>query len=284
MTDWPGAPDEVFTVPASDGLELVMERFDPIDPSDRVLVFIHGIGNYPGPYRRFARALAEAGTTVYLPHLRGHGSSGRRGAMGSPRTVLTDIESILARVRDLEPARSVTLGGESMGGLFALAYAASPRPAPDRLLLLVPALWPNWRSWIGTARDILSLPLSASIEERVKVVHAPINGEPTRSEEFSRGTRADPNMLPRPSVAYLLTIGRLMLGSTWRYPKRVMCPCLIMQADEDRVLDARSARTLAERMPNAEFEAIPEAWHNVLWDPTSEATTARIAEWLSRTA
>jgi alpha-beta hydrolase superfamily lysophospholipase len=276
----------VATVPAADGVALTVERFDASRDAERALIFIHGIGNYPGPYRRFARALAGAGTTVYLPHLRGHGSSGTRGAMGSPARVLDDIGAIVAAVRADHPDDELILGGESMGGLFALAYTASDRPtsrrpAPDRLLLLVPALWPNWRSWFGTARDILSLPLSASIEERVKVVHAPINGEPTRSEQFSRGTRADPNMLPRPSFGYLLTIARLMLGSTWRYPKRVTQPCLIMQAGADRVLDARAAHALAARMPQAEIETIADAWHNVLWDPTAGATTARVAAWLN---
>jgi alpha-beta hydrolase superfamily lysophospholipase len=202
--------------------------------------------------------------------------------MGSPSTVLGDLQSVVEYVRDGAPDSELVLGGESMGGLFALAYTASARSAPDRLILLVPALWPNWRSWFGTARDILALPLSASVEERVKVVHAPINGEPTRSEEFSRGTRADPNMLPRPPIGYLLTIGRIMFGATRRYAPRVTCPCLIMQAESDRVLDARAASTLAARMPNAEFESIPDAWHNVLWDPTAEATTARVAAWLAR--
>jgi len=283
VTDWPGAPDAVISVEARDGVPLTVERFDAASPDGRALIFIHGIGNYPGPYRRFGRALAEAGTTVYLPHLRGHGSSGTRGHMGSPRTVLSDIAHLVERVR-ADGASEVVLGGESMGGLFALAYTASSRPKPDRLLLLVPALRPNWRSWFGTARDVLSLPLSASVEERVKVVHAPINGEPTRSEEFSRGTRADPNMLPKPPLGYLLTIGLTMLGATRRYPGRVTPPTLILQAEADRVLDARAARTLAARMPSAEFETIPDAWHNVLWDPTAEATTARVAKWLSRGA
>jgi alpha-beta hydrolase superfamily lysophospholipase len=271
----------VVHVAAPDGLDLAVERFEPGVPTGRALIFIHGIGNYPGPYRRFARRLADAGTTVYLPHLRGHGSSGTRGRMGSPTTVLDDIAALVHAVRAEGAASELVLGGESMGGLFALAYTASARPAPDRLLLLVPALWPNWRSWLGTARDILALPLSASIEERVKVVHAPINGEPTRSEEFSLGTRTDPNMLPQPSFGYLLTIARLMLGSTWRYPQRISQPCLIMQAGADRVLDGRAAHALAARMPHAVIETIPDAWHNVLWDPTTEATTARVAQWLA---
>jgi len=281
VPEWPGSPDNIITVAARDGLALTVERFDPPAPAGRALVFIHGIGNYAGPYRRFARDLADAGTTVYLPHLRGHGSSGTRGRMGSPAVVLGDIESIVTAVRGQATGAELVLGGESMGGLFALAYTASQRSAPDRLLLLVPALWPNWRSWLGTARDVLTLPLSASVEERVKVVHAPINGEPTRSEEFSRGTRADPNMLPKPPIGYLLTIGRIMFDATGRYAPRVTCPCLIMQASEDRVLDARAAHALAARMPDAQIETIPEAWHNVLWDPTAEATTARIAEWLA---
>jgi alpha-beta hydrolase superfamily lysophospholipase len=270
----------VLSIAARDGLALTVERFDPAEPGGRSLIFLHGIGNYAGPYRRFARALADAGTTVYLPHLRGHGDSGTRGRMGSPTVVLGDIESIVIAVRAQAPGYEVVVGGESMGGLFALAYSASTRSAPDRLLLLVPALRPNWRSWFGTARDILALPLTASVEERVKVVHAPINGEPTRSEQFSRGTRADPNMLPRPPIGYLLTIGRIMFRATGRYASRVTCPCLIMQAEADRVLDARASHALAARMPDAQLETIPDAWHNVLWDPTSEATTARVAAWL----
>ena len=282
LPDWPGSPDATFEVAAPDGLPLVVERFDSATSSGCALLFIHGIANYPGPYRGFARALAQAGTTVYLPHLRGHGSSGVKGRMGGPATVLADIAALVATVRAANPAAELVLGGESMGGLFALAYAASDHPAPDRLVLLVPALRPNYRTWLGTAGDIVSLPLTATWEERVHLVHAPINGEPTRSEEFSRGTRADPNMLSQPSLGYLLTIGQLMFGATWRYPAHVTIPVLLMQAERDRVLDGRAARVLAQRLPSVEFETIPEAWHNVLWDPTAEATVARIAEWLAR--
>lgn len=281
MTVWPGVCDEVTTVTVRDGTGIVVERFEPAAPATSIVLFLHGIGSYAGPYRRFARRLADGGVCVHLPDLRGHGRSGTRGRIGPPEAVMADVEALLEHVRGAHPGAEIVLAGESMGGLLALSYAASARSGPDRLLLLAPALRLHWAKWVhGGLAHLAELPHAIRTRTGFSM-HAPVPGEPTRDPEFRRRVQTDPLMLQQAPVAYFATIARLIVASSTRYGARVGIPCLIVQGDADLVLDGAAARRLAERMGSAELRTVAGGWHNLLWDPTWEATAASVAEWLT---
>ena len=102
---------------------------------------MHGIGGYGGMYYHMAEGLSGAVDAVYFPDVRGHGrSGGRRGDLVSRAQVLDDIGTIISHVRAEHPDHAIVLAGESMGGLFALAYAASSPDSVDGLILAAPAL------------------------------------------------------------------------------------------------------------------------------------------------
>jgi len=280
---WPGEPGEPLTLAATDGAELYAERFPRADAGSRtVLVFLHGIGSYAGPFRRFARDVAAADFDVYLPDLRGHGRSGPSlGAMGTPAQVLDDIETLLQRVRSSDPGCEIVLGGESMGALFVLAYAASGRLRPDRLLLLAPALRPLWRNlpkWSGQ-RSLTPKPDAAWIGFPLQ---EPTVGEQARNPRFRRSCLDDPMMLQVGSMGYLSAVGRLLLGWAIRYPAKITQPVLLMQGDADAVLSLGATKALADLLPQAELRVIPGAWHNLLSDdPTRDSTTEAIVAWVA---
>lgn len=264
-----------------DGVRLCIERFGaPSAGSGRVLVFLHGIGSYAGPFRGFAVSLSDSVDAVYLPHMRGHGlSDGARARIGSPNRVLSDIEAVLQHVRAQHPEAELVLSGESMGALFALAYTASSRIPPDRLLLLAPALKlrgpssVSARLWLplayGTLRD--GFPLDTTAHDEVP-----------RHHSFRYKLRADPNMLARAPLGYLATIGRFQLRWAARYPSRVRVPVLVVQGDGDRLLDSATAERLATLLPDARLHKVEGGWHNLLWDRTTPQTIASIKAWLDR--
>jgi len=278
---WPGAPDSVVSVRAIDGVRLTVEEFSPAATPRTVLVFLHGIGAYSGPYRRFAREVADAGVFVHLPDLRGHGRSGTRGRMGSPATVMADIQALIEHARAAHPDCEVVLGGESMGGLFATAYAASQRSAPDRLLLVAPALEPAWGDWAKVALSPRTGPRPGNGDGGIPL-HSAMPGEASRNPGFRDLCHADPMMLQHGTVGYIATVVRINLGWALRYPAKIRQPVLIVHGDSDAVVAAAGSGALAARVADADLRIVRKAWHNLFWDPTVDATVGQIAAWLAR--
>lgn len=261
------------------GIALAVESFGDAAERGPVLVFVHGIGAYAGPYRPFAAALAETGVRTYLPHLRGHGDSPpKRGRFGTAAATLDDVAALVKWAAERHPGREVVLGGESMGALIALAAVATrPDCRPGRLLLLSPALR-------------LDIPRVCKAAFGPGVLLRALRGIPAHSSDRASGQRhprfrtmclEDQKMLQTVGVSYLLTIASIMSGWRWRYPPSVTQPVLVVQGAADPLMQPRGAQELAQTLPTGRLLLVPDAWHNLLWDElTAETTVAEIAGWL----
>jgi non-heme chloroperoxidase len=110
----------------------------------QVVVLIHGSSDNGNGMHPLAQALRDAGATVYVPGLRGHGNSGRRGDIDYIGQLADDLADFVAVLRPLHPAASFSLIGFSSGGGFALRAMAGPDAALfDRFIMISPALPPG---------------------------------------------------------------------------------------------------------------------------------------------
>ena len=133
--DWSGLPAaDTFT--ARDGEALVYRAYRG-DPK-RVVLALHGSAGSGTALHPLAAALNEAGATVIVPDIRGHGGSGVRGDVGYAGQVSDDLDDLRALIASDYPDSALTLMGFSMGGGLALREAA--RAPTDRLVLLSPYL------------------------------------------------------------------------------------------------------------------------------------------------
>lgn len=98
--------------------------------SGPAIVLVPGIGNVRSSYRLLAPLLVEAGYTVYLMELRGHGDSDVTFSSYTTEDIGDDIVALLER----EDLADATLTGCSIGG-GAIAWAAAS--APERVGSLV---------------------------------------------------------------------------------------------------------------------------------------------------
>jgi len=140
-------------VVASDGVELAVHIYEPSaaskkknsnsnhnsnhNHSNTALVFYHGGGAHAGAgYQYLAGGLAERyAVTVYLPDLRGHGSSGGpRGDAPSKEQVWKDVDAVLEFVAETNNnnnnknnGTNIFLGGHSSGGGLVVNYATEGR-------------------------------------------------------------------------------------------------------------------------------------------------------------
>lgn len=105
------------------------------------VVLIHGSSASGVSMHTLAKALAAAGYNVYVPDMRGHGESGRKGTIAYIGQLEDDLSDFLDAV---QPAAPRTLAGFSAGGGFALRFAGDARQLVfDRYVMLAPFIHEN---------------------------------------------------------------------------------------------------------------------------------------------
>ncbi len=297
-----------------DGTKLAYARVDLPVKCGRVMVFLHGIGSYGALYYHVAEGLTGSLDAVYFPDMRGHGhSGGARGDLVSRHQVLSDIAHIIKAVQEQHPEDTVVLAGESMGGLFALAYAAEAPDSVDALLLAAPAIKLNTRRL--RTRDSMRRGWEALIGQDRSATRGeiPITGglpdEEARDPRFVELTLNDPLVLQSVSVKYLLTLLGFLFNWSTRYPSRLTritpvsaervarsgirqiagglakrregpMPMLVLHGGADVVIDKAATRRLADAVPGAVYVEFPHAWHNLFSDPATDEVLAVIRVWL----
>jgi pimeloyl-ACP methyl ester carboxylesterase len=122
-----------------DGAELSFRSYKA--GSDQVAVLIHGSAGSSMNMHPMARALADAGVTVYVPDLRGHGGNFPHGDVSYTGQLDDDMSDFLEAMRPKLPGARWTLVGFSSGGGFALRVAGGGSGREfDRYILLSPFL------------------------------------------------------------------------------------------------------------------------------------------------
>ncbi|MCC7348143.1 MAG: alpha/beta fold hydrolase [Variibacter sp.] len=112
--------------------------------AERVVIAIHGSAGTSTSLHPLAKALRDAGITTYVPDIRGHGGSGRRGDIDYVAQLDDDLADLTTAVREKHPQARLVLLGFSSGGGFALRSAAGPLGAQfERTVLLSPMLGIN---------------------------------------------------------------------------------------------------------------------------------------------
>src|SRR5215212_1385285 len=113
------------------------------------VVIVHGLGEHSGRYAHVVSMLQDAGWSVVSYDHRGHGrSTGARGAIPRPETLVDDLSHVIDFAQGQTAPRRLVLLGHSMGGAIAARFVAEQlreRPAAwsrpvDGLILTSPAL------------------------------------------------------------------------------------------------------------------------------------------------
>ena len=141
---------------ARDGASLQYYAY-PAEP-DKVAVLIHGSATPGSSMHALAEALRAAGVTVYVPDIRGHGGSGRRGDIDYIGQIDDDLADFVAQLGPARSGETRALVGFSAGAGFTLRFAGGPYGQIfDRHVFLAPILpgsstWrPNAGGWTNIA-------------------------------------------------------------------------------------------------------------------------------------
>jgi pimeloyl-ACP methyl ester carboxylesterase len=148
----------IRTFPARDGTKLGYRVYE--SGGTQAVVLIHGSSDDGAGLHPLAKALRDAGASVYVPVLRGHGNFGHSGDIDYIGQLEDDLADFVAVLRPLHPGSSFSLIGFSSGGGFVLGVIATPdEKLFDRFVMISPALppgsptiRPDTGGWVSVAK------------------------------------------------------------------------------------------------------------------------------------
>jgi alpha-beta hydrolase superfamily lysophospholipase len=272
MSTATGHPDDVRFVTARDGRRLFVREYGAPD-AGRTLVLVHGYGEHGGRYEHRLGPFIEAGFRIVVPDVRGHGrSDGRRGHVLRFEQYLDDLERVFEVVKT--PAARTVLFGHSHGGLIAARYTLSHPGAVAALGLSSPFFGlavkaPAWKIGAGRllSRVLPTVSLPTEIESKwvshdPGVVAAydadPLNHHVVNTRWFTEAMK---------SIEVVHRLAPSMTTST-----------LVVQAGDDKLVEVAASRSWAAAVPGAIYEEVPEAFHELWFEPDGARHAARFCE------
>ncbi|MEU8900799.1 alpha/beta fold hydrolase [Nocardia sp. NPDC048505] len=247
-----------------------------------VVVLMPGLGVPGGYYEYFAAQLAKRGFDAAIGELRGNGDSrprpSARSAYGYHELVSVDFPAIFQVVRNRFPASTPYLLGHSMGGQFAVMYAARVR---GRLggLILVASGTPYHRGYPGVHGPGILFGTTAA------ALTANLTG-------FWPGDRITVGGFGRQSKVLIADWARLArtgrfrpVGADIDYEERIgrlKLPVLSITVEGDDYTPPAAAEHLLSKLPDAEVSTWhqPERLGHNGWITDPASTLDRIEKWL----
>jgi pimeloyl-ACP methyl ester carboxylesterase len=246
-------------------------------------VLLRGLTREARHWGDFGARLARA-TSAGAVHALDLPGWGARRSASAPATIATTATLVADDARAFTTDGPIIVVGLSLGGMVALEWA---RQAPEQIrgLVLVSTsaggLSPPWQrlrpAALAALLPLLALPARELRERRVLALTAALAGrDPTAvaaltSAWATLARQAAPTWRRR-------AIAQLWAGARYRFVAPPARPTLVLAGGRDRLVDARCARAIAERL-GAELRVHPDAGHDLPLD-APDWVCERIAQWL----
>ena len=252
---------------------------------DKVMVFVHGLGEHSGRYQNLINAFAHKSMAFYGYDQRGHGRSrGKRGHAPNLHILAEDLEKFLKLVLIHENNRPLYLFGHSFGGLVCLQYLVDTSrkhgTVPQGVILSNPILKlalevPEWKKKLaGICAKIWP---SLTLHNEVNRSH--LSHDPIVSQELDRDS------LAHQKISAVLYVGMLQAIQNIREKvSEIQAPLLFLLGGEDKIIDPRGGEALFNSLstPDRTLKIYPNFYHELIHEVGKEKVFNDILEWIDQ--
>lgn len=254
------------------------QRWRPSDSNVRAaVVVVHGLEDHSTRYAELADRLAQRGYAVHAFDLRGHGSSGgRRAYVESFDEYIADLDTFVAQVTRLEPAKPLFVLGHDLGATIALEWLLQKKPRVAGMVVSGPLLHSSqsgFKQFVTRAAGTV-LPLLAILS--VDVDHL------SQDPAVVRACKADPLVEHGNGPA---RTARELLGAmefVGARESQVQVPILILHGGADVLSTPAVSRELYGRVgsPDKALRVYEGMFHDVWREPERAKVMQDLSDWL----
>lgn len=262
------------------GCQLYYQSWQPLQPSQAMIVLVHGLGGHSGVFQNVVEYLVPQGYEVYAFDLRGHGRSpGQRGHINRWQEFREDLRAFLQYVRSQRTCCPLIIWGHSLGGTIALDYALQSPDEIQGLILTAPALGKinvaRTKLVLGRVlsrtvpRFSLKLGIRTQFGSRNPGAIAAYAQDPLRHEYGSA----------RLATEFFKTVRWI-----YAHASELKIPLLIMHGSSDRVTLPEGSRAFFEQVifPDKEHREYDGNYHDLYVDDGYEEIFSDLKTWLDQ--
>lgn len=278
-----------FTVKASDGNEIFMDRWESPEPpkSDsprRVLFVLHGYGEHSGRYKHVPKYLSKQFDRFYAMDIRGHGrSGGLRGHSPSFDILISDMKIAIAEMMKREPGSRFFFLAHSFGGLIALKYLLTEKKVPFEFAAisapLLEVAMPVPKALIAVAGFLNKTLSKIQLGNEINPMH--LSHDPVSTENFLRDRLVHHKITPRMYFS-------MLEGMQWVKGQSgpLACPTLFMVAGDDQVVSTPAVLAFYKNLKyrDKELKQYPGMYHEIMNEVERGKVFDDIQEWTEKRA
>lgn len=238
---------DILRFQTADGFNIAYRCWNATKPVKRVVVCIHGIGDYSGWFKNLAPELTLNGNQVCALDLRGFGDSIEegfpRGHVSNFRRHLQDIDDFVRYIRKINENKKIYVLGHSLGGVYSIWYATIHPGSADGLILAAPAV----DSALNSRKNgLIILFLKTFNPGSTHNLFA--SSDSKRDHEEIEIMLKDPREANKLTVKYLSDIRVVLLKDALRNVSNINVPTLILQGEADATVPPQGAKWLYQKL------------------------------------
>ena len=271
-------PETQFRIPHPEGGSFTVTVWHPEGESKALVLLIHGLSDHAGRYGHVGAFFAEAGYTMVIPDLRGHGRSfGQRGHFPSYRAVMDDLTLFLEEARKRYPALPIFLYGHSMGGNLVLNYLIRNNPALAGAVVTSPWLRLNFKP--GLFKALLAIAANRVFPSMSRP-DGIIPSYLSHDEAVVARYISDPLVHHMISVRTFIEISRAGEYAI-KHAGKVTSPLLLMHGTGDRLTSFEASQEFSEKVTaNITFKPWEGLYHELHNEIEKDKILGYIPNWL----
>jgi alpha-beta hydrolase superfamily lysophospholipase len=270
-----------------ENVQLYYQSWHPEQPSQAVVILVHGLGGHSGVFQNVVDYLIPQGYEIYALDLRGHGHSpGQRGHINSWVEFREDLRAFLRQIRLQRACCPYILWGHSLGGTIALDYALrmlgetqGNQSEIQGLVVTAPALAKINIDPVKLAMGRLISKFVPRFSLKLGIHHSLGSRDPTAVSAYLQDPLRHEYGSARLATEFFATVDWIC-----QHGAELKSPLLIMHGSADRVTLPEGSRAFFQRVLFADKEhwEYPGSYHDLYVDVDYDEIFTDLTTWLAR--